>query len=94
MMSRFRFTRNVFIYKNDAESILISREMKGRVPPRGWADGSLQGVEYRLGSVNDTVSVEVKNVLTEIQIHNVFGVIKGLVDPGTPCHCLCYDSHN
>ncbi|KAM9440014.1 transferrin receptor protein 1-like [Clarias gariepinus] len=59
----------------------IMREMEGRVPPRGWADGSLQGVEYRLGSVNDTVFVEVKNVLTEIQIHNVFGVIKGLVDP-------------
>ncbi|KAF5902891.1 transferrin receptor protein 1-like [Clarias magur] len=59
----------------------IMRGLAGRHPPRGWADGSLKNVDYRLGSVNDTVSVEVKNVLTEIQIHNVFGVIKGLVDP-------------
>ncbi|MCJ8745246.1 hypothetical protein PDJAM_G00128070 [Pangasius djambal] len=59
----------------------IMREMGGRVPPRGWADGGLRDVEYRLGDINDTVSVEVNNVLTEIQIHNVFGVIKGYVDP-------------
>ncbi|XP_060762416.1 transferrin receptor 1a [Neoarius graeffei] len=57
----------------------IMREMGGRSPPHGWADGGLQ--EYKLGSINDTVSVEVNNVLSEIQIHNVFGVIKGLADP-------------
>lgn len=49
----------------------------------GWADGGLQNVDYKLGDVNDTVSVTVNNVLNEIQIHNVFGVIKGFVDPGT-----------
>ncbi|XP_053083462.1 transferrin receptor protein 1 isoform X2 [Pangasianodon hypophthalmus] len=59
----------------------IMRGMGGRSSPRGWADGGLQDVEYKLGNINNTVSVEVNNVLTEIQIHNVFGVIKGYVDP-------------
>ncbi|XP_053507835.1 transferrin receptor 1a [Ictalurus furcatus] len=59
----------------------IMRQMGGRNSPRGWADGGLQYVEYKLGSSDDNVTVEVNNVLTEIQIHNVFGVIKGFVDP-------------
>ncbi|XP_027014062.2 transferrin receptor 1a [Tachysurus fulvidraco] len=57
----------------------IMRDMGGRGPPRGWADGGLQ--EYKLGDLNDVVSLQMNNVLTEIQIHNVFGVIKGLIDP-------------
>lgn len=56
--------------------------MRGRSPPHGWADGGLRDVEYKLGDVNDTILLEVNNVLTEIQIHNVFGVVKGLIDPG------------
>ncbi|KAF4076346.1 hypothetical protein AMELA_G00213420 [Ameiurus melas] len=59
----------------------IMRQMGGRNSPRGWADGNLKNVEYKLGSSDDNVTVEVNNVLTEIQIHNVFGVIKGFVDP-------------
>lgn len=48
----------------------------------GW-EGS-----YRLGGVDDVINVEVNNVLTEKRINNVFGVIKGFVDPGT-VRCLC-----
>ncbi|TTN01735.1 Transferrin receptor protein 1 [Bagarius yarrelli] len=58
-----------------------TQNMAGRVPPHGWADGGLRDVEYKLGDINDTVFVEVNNKLTEIQIHNVFGVIKGFIDP-------------
>uniref|UniRef100_A0A3B1J472 Transferrin receptor protein 1 n=1 Tax=Astyanax mexicanus TaxID=7994 RepID=A0A3B1J472_ASTMX len=50
----------------------------GRDPPRGWGNGGLQ--KYKLGGDDDLVTVEVNNVLTEKKIHNVFGVIKGLVD--------------
>ncbi|KAI5092645.1 transferrin receptor protein 1 [Silurus meridionalis] len=57
----------------------IMREMEGRSPPHGWGNGGLQ--DYKLGSTNDIVSVEVNNLLTEIQIHNVFGVVKGFIDP-------------
>ncbi|XP_014905226.1 transferrin receptor protein 1 [Poecilia latipinna] len=34
-----------------------------------------------LGGETDIITVEVNNVLTEKKIHNVFGVIKGFVDP-------------
>uniref|UniRef100_A0A8B9H3D1 Transferrin receptor protein 1 n=1 Tax=Astyanax mexicanus TaxID=7994 RepID=A0A8B9H3D1_ASTMX len=54
--------------------------MEGRDPPRGWGNGGLQ--KYKLGGDDDLVTVEVNNVLTEKKIHNVFGVIKGLVDAG------------
>ncbi|XP_062844211.1 transferrin receptor protein 1-like [Trichomycterus rosablanca] len=59
----------------------IMREMGGRDAPRGWGDGGLQNVMYKLGAAEDVISVEVNNVLTEIIIHNVFGVIKGFIDP-------------
>ncbi|XP_072525387.1 transferrin receptor 1a [Salminus brasiliensis] len=58
----------------------IMRQMEGRDPPRGWGDGGLRSVKYRLGSDSDLVTVEVNNVLTEKKIHNVFGVIKGFID--------------
>ncbi|XP_030630420.1 transferrin receptor 1a [Chanos chanos] len=58
----------------------IMRDMKGELPPRGWADGELNGVEYRIGNNDDEITVEVKNVLVESKIHNVFGVIKGFTD--------------
>ncbi|XP_052398483.1 transferrin receptor protein 1 [Carassius gibelio] len=36
---------------------------------------------YKLGSENDHITVEVNNNLAHTKIHNVFGVIKGYVDP-------------
>ena len=43
--------------------------------------GGLTNVAYRLGgSVNAEVTVN--NVLVNRELHNVFGVIKGFVDPG------------
>uniref|UniRef100_A0AAR2IVT3 Transferrin receptor protein 1 n=1 Tax=Pygocentrus nattereri TaxID=42514 RepID=A0AAR2IVT3_PYGNA len=48
--------------------------------PRGWGDGGLRDVVYKLGSESDLIAVEVNNVLTEKKIHNVFGVIKGFID--------------
>lgn len=41
---------------------------------------------YKLGSQSDNVTVEVNNKLAETKIHNVFGVIKGYVDPGEFVH--------
>ncbi|KAI4904695.1 hypothetical protein NFI96_027265 [Prochilodus magdalenae] len=58
----------------------IMSTMGGRDPPRGWGDGGLRDVSYKLGSDSDLISVDVNNVLTEKKIHNVFGVIKGYVD--------------
>lgn len=36
---------------------------------------------YKLGGV-ENVTVEVNNVLVSKELHNVFGVIKGFIDPG------------
>ncbi|KAG7487434.1 hypothetical protein MATL_G00023430 [Megalops atlanticus] len=57
----------------------IFQKMGGINAPSFWDEGRLP-VVYKLGSENDTVSVEVNNVLVEKKIHNVFGVIKGFVD--------------
>ncbi|XP_062844164.1 transferrin receptor protein 1-like [Trichomycterus rosablanca] len=59
----------------------IMREMGGQSSPDGWADGGLRTGNYRLGGDNDIISLEVNNVLNETVINNVFGVIKGLIDP-------------
>ncbi|KAJ8396784.1 hypothetical protein AAFF_G00013830 [Aldrovandia affinis] len=60
----------------------IFQKMGGLSAPSSWAGGRLlSGVSYNLGGENDTVTVEVNNVLVEKSIHNVFGVIKGFVDP-------------
>lgn len=37
---------------------------------------------YKLGREGDNVTVVVNNNLVDTKIHNVFGVIKGYVDPG------------
>ncbi|XDV47623.1 hypothetical protein PO909_017204, partial [Leuciscus waleckii] len=37
--------------------------------------------DYKLGQENDKVAVDVNNYLVDTKIHNVFGVIKGYVDP-------------
>ncbi|XP_036412686.1 transferrin receptor protein 1-like [Colossoma macropomum] len=59
----------------------IMRKMEGPDPPRGWGEGGLPDVSYKLGRDNDTGSVEVSNVLVGKKILNVFGVIKGFQDP-------------
>lgn len=41
---------------------------------------------YKLGSETDKVAVSVNNNLVDTKIHNVFGVIKGYVDPGEFLH--------
>ncbi|XP_029582339.1 transferrin receptor protein 1 [Salmo trutta] len=53
----------------------IMKGMEGTTAPAGWV-----GVG-RLGDDKDMVTVEVNNVLSEKLINNVFGVIKGFVDP-------------
>ncbi|KAM9322781.1 transferrin receptor protein 1-like [Pholidichthys leucotaenia] len=52
----------------------ILRQLGGPGRPEQWEGFG------NLGGENDTVTVEVNNVLTEKRIHNVFGVIKGFVD--------------
>ncbi|XP_062235873.1 transferrin receptor 1b [Platichthys flesus] len=42
--------------------------------------GGFGSVSYRLGGIED-VTVEVNNVLVNTKIRNVFGVIKGFIDP-------------
>lgn len=42
--------------------------------------GGLPSVDYRLGG-SKNITVEVNNVLVNTEIHNVFGVIKGVTDP-------------
>ena len=37
---------------------------------------------HSLGSSDDIVTLEVNNVLVQKRINNVFGLIKGFVDPG------------
>lgn len=46
----------------------------------GWSDGMRWDTMFRLGDDNDNITVEVKNVLVQKKIHNVFGVIKGYLD--------------
>ncbi|XP_068199728.1 transferrin receptor 1b [Antennarius striatus] len=42
--------------------------------------GGLKSLTYRLGGV-ENVTVEVNNVLVNTEVHNVFGVIQGFIDP-------------
>ncbi|XP_040910444.1 transferrin receptor protein 1-like isoform X2 [Toxotes jaculatrix] len=53
----------------------ILRELGGQDSPSEW------GSPNKLGDDNNVITVEVNNVLTEKRIINVFGVIKGFVDP-------------
>ncbi|XP_053507836.1 transferrin receptor protein 1-like [Ictalurus furcatus] len=59
----------------------IMRKMGGRDPPHEWASGGLRDVTYKLGGDDDVVSMEVNNTLAVTKIFNMFGVIKGFVDP-------------
>ncbi|KAJ8011140.1 hypothetical protein DPEC_G00055090 [Dallia pectoralis] len=53
----------------------IIGKLGGRNPPSGWTG------MMNLGNDSDLVTVEVNNVLADKQVVNVFGVIKGYVDP-------------
>ncbi|XP_028284343.1 transferrin receptor protein 1-like [Parambassis ranga] len=52
----------------------ILRKLGGQNLPNGWDSFN------KLGDENDSIVVEVNNVLTEKKIYNIFGVIKGFVD--------------
>lgn len=51
------------------------RNLGGLNAPAGWKT-------IKLGDESDFITVEVNNVLTTKKIVNVFGVIKGFVEPG------------
>lgn len=55
--------------------------MGGKDAPKEFA-GTLPGVsKYMLGGETD-VTVTINNVLADTKIFNIFGVIKGFMDPG------------
>uniref|UniRef100_A0A8C1RJ02 Transferrin receptor protein 1 n=1 Tax=Cyprinus carpio TaxID=7962 RepID=A0A8C1RJ02_CYPCA len=58
----------------------IMSKLGGRTSPDDWSDGMLRDTMYKLGDDGDIITVEVKNVLIQKKIHNVFGVIKGYMD--------------
>lgn len=64
----------------NANSLLNDRQMKGKDAPENFK-GTLQGVRYTLGGQTN-VSVTVNNVLIDTKIYNMFGIIKGFMDPG------------
>ncbi|KAF5889123.1 transferrin receptor protein 1-like, partial [Clarias magur] len=57
----------------------IHEQMGGKDAPENFR-GTLQGVSYKLGGQTN-VSVTVNNVLVDTKIYNVFGIIKGFMDP-------------
>ncbi|MBN3288550.1 TFR1 protein, partial [Polyodon spathula] len=59
--------------------VLLSK-MRGQSAPLEWK-GTLSSTYNLGGDENVQVKVEVNNVVAEKMIHNVFGVIKGLIDP-------------
>lgn len=54
--------------------IEVPREFKGAFP------------SYKFGDESNKVAVSINNKLVDTKIHNVFGVIKGYVDPGEFLH--------
>ncbi|XP_026062139.1 transferrin receptor 1a [Carassius auratus] len=58
----------------------IMSKLGGRTSPDAWSDGMLRDTMYKLGDDGDNITVEVKNVLIQKKIHNVFGVIEGYMD--------------
>ena len=66
-----------WIYCNAVVRCVSWRQLGGDAVPSEWGGIS------KLGDENDVITVEVNNVLTQKNISNVFGVIKGYVDPGT-----------
>ncbi|KAL4631066.1 transferrin receptor protein 1-like [Arapaima gigas] len=65
-----------------AMASLLFGKMGGPNAPQSWDETRLNKVSMlKLGAENDVVRVDVHNVLVEKKINNVFGVIKGFVDP-------------
>lgn len=56
-------------------ALKILRQLSGQNVPDGWSGAT------KLGGEDDVITVDVNNVLVEKKINNVFGVIKGFVDP-------------
>ncbi|XP_059901676.1 transferrin receptor 1b [Gadus macrocephalus] len=85
--TRFLSTRSSGLPSIPAQTLTASmaaailRDIGGpEVEAHSGFTGLLSGVTYRLGgSVNATV--EINNVQVDRELHNVFGVIKGFVDP-------------
>lgn len=62
-------------------ALKIHQKMGGKAAPSNF-QGNLIGMSrYFLGGENDLVNVTVNNVQKDTKINNVFGVIKGFVDP-------------
>lgn len=60
--------------------------MGGSSVPKNFQGGLSN---YKLGNVTDPqLTVEVNNELVDTKIHNVFGVIKGLIDAGKLSLCF------
>ncbi|XP_058621679.1 transferrin receptor 1b [Onychostoma macrolepis] len=59
-------------------AISIFKQMGGEDAPKNFC-GDFSS--YKLGSESDKVTVAVNNNLADTKIHNVFGVVKGYVDP-------------
>lgn len=70
----FHKVPTVFLYPQSF-LILFDRKLGGPNVPSGW-----KGI--KLGDQNDVISLEVNNVLSMKNIHNLFGVIKGYIEPG------------
>lgn len=63
-------------------SFVFSRNINGPEPAANSGfKGGLPSLAYRLGG-QENITVEVNNVLVNRKIINVFGVIRGFIDPG------------
>ncbi|KAL7840639.1 hypothetical protein AOLI_G00259620 [Acnodon oligacanthus] len=62
-------------------ALKIHQKMQGKDAPENFK-GKLKGIgRYRLGGDGDTMTLTVNNVPVDTKIDNVFGVIKGFIDP-------------
>ncbi|KAK1806505.1 hypothetical protein P4O66_005014 [Electrophorus voltai] len=59
----------------------IHKKMGGKDAPVNFKGKLIDFDSYKLGDSNNIVKVVVKNNEVDTRIHNVFGVIKGFVDP-------------
>ncbi|XP_023660017.1 transferrin receptor protein 1-like [Paramormyrops kingsleyae] len=63
-------------------STLLGKMQGDRPTPQRWRDSKLSsGTSVLLGRDNDTVTVEVNNTLIDKELVNVFGVIRGFMEP-------------
>uniref|UniRef100_A0A3Q1F2Y6 Transferrin receptor 1b n=1 Tax=Acanthochromis polyacanthus TaxID=80966 RepID=A0A3Q1F2Y6_9TELE len=66
------------ITANNAAALL--KKIGGPAPDASSGFKGKLDVSYNLGGIED-ITVEVNNMLVDREIHNVFGVIKGFIDP-------------